>query len=323
DGMKVTVKGRVTLYERDGQFQINVTEVIEDGFGLLYVKLEELKRKLQAEGLFDEAHKKPIPRFVKKIGVATSPTGAVFRDIINVATRRCPGISILLAPVKVQGDDAPRSIVTGIKALDECDDIDVIIVGRGGGSVEELFCFNDEEVARTIYNCKKPIISAVGHETDFTIADFVADLRAPTPSAAAELAVFDYYDTLLDIEYFEKTLVSDIDERLESKRFIVNSYSRSFEDPMRIVDNYSNKLTRLVDLLDNAISQHDKEKRFLQLTARLDALSPLKVLARGYSVVSKNGKVINSSAGLNNGDNITVRFSKGEIKAEVIENEKH
>ncbi len=323
DGMKVTVKGRVTLYERDGQFQINVTEVIEDGFGLLYVKLEELKRKLQAEGLFDEAHKKPIPRFVKKIGVATSPTGAVFRDIINVATRRCPGISILLAPVKVQGDDAPRSIVTGIKALDECDDIDVIIVGRGGGSVEELFCFNDEEVARAIYNCKKPIISAVGHETDFTIADFVADLRAPTPSAAAELAVFDYYDTLLDIEYFEKTLVSDIDERLESKRFIVNSYSRSFEDPMRIVDNYSNKLTRLVDSLDNAISQHDKEKRFLQLAARLDALSPLKVLARGYSVVSKNGKVINSSVGLNNGDNITVRFSKGEIKAEVIENEKH
>jgi exodeoxyribonuclease VII large subunit len=211
DGMKVSVKGKITLYERDGQFQINVTELEEDGLGALYIKLEELKKKLSNEGLFDEKYKKKIPQYVKRIGVVTSPTGAVFRDIVNVATRRCPDIQIMLAPVKVQGEEAPRSICTGIRVLDAISDIDVIIVGRGGGSFEELYCFNDEDVARTIFNCKKPVISAVGHETDYTIADFVADLRAPTPSAAAELAVFDYHDTLLDIDYFEKnSLIFDV-----------------------------------------------------------------------------------------------------------------
>ena len=185
DGMRVSARGRVTLFERDGQYQLNVFSLERNGDGELFLKFERLKKQLESEGLFDSEYKKPLPKFIKKVGVATSPTGAVIRDIINVATRRCPDISIVLAPVAVQGPDCPRSVIAGIDALENMPDVDVIIVGRGGGSMEDLFGFNDETLARRIFACKKPVISAVGHETDFTIADFVADLRAPTPSAAA------------------------------------------------------------------------------------------------------------------------------------------
>ncbi len=317
DGMKVSARGKVTLYERDGQYQLNVFEMHEDGLGLLFLKFEELKKKLQAEGLFDEKYKKEIPDFSKKIGVVTSPTGAVIRDIINVATRRCPEISILLAPVSVQGDDAPRSICTGLKLLDERDDIDIIIVGRGGGSMEDLWCFNDEQVVRTIFNCKKPVISAVGHETDFTLSDFVADLRAPTPSAAAELAVFDYYDTLLDIDNIQNRLIKLMDSNILSINSKIQGYSACFEDPMYIVDNYKSRVDLLTEKLINSATPDKKENQLNNLLSKLDALSPLKVLSRGYSVVIKNGKAVNDSKSINKGDNVLIKFSEGEVEAEV------
>ncbi len=317
EGMKVSARGRVTLYERDGQYQLNVFEMKEDGLGELYLKLEKLKQKLQAEGLFDENHKKPIPEFNKKIGVVTSPTGAVIRDIYNVATRRCPEISILLAPVSVQGDDAPRSICLGLQLLDERDDVDVIIVGRGGGSIEDLWCFNDETVVRTIFNCKKPVISAVGHETDFTLCDFVADLRAPTPSAAAELAVFDYYDTLLDLDNVQNRLVRLIDSKIVELNTVIQNYAVSFEDPMHIIDNYKDKLDFLTEKLCLNIIPEQKENNLNQLAGKLDALSPLKVLSRGYSVISKEGKVIKDNKNLKKGDSILIKLHKGEVEAEV------
>lgn len=317
DGMKVSARGKVTLYERDGQYQLNVFEMNEDGLGLLYLKLEELKRKLQEEGLFEPEYKKPIPKYVKKIGVVTSPTGAVIKDIVNVATRRCPQISILLAPVSVQGEDAPRSICTGLKILDEREDIDVIIVGRGGGSMEDLWCFNDEAVVRTIFACKKPVISAVGHETDFTLSDIVADLRAPTPSAAAELAVFDYYDTLLDIDNIESKLVRLIDSSIVLLNSKIQEYSACFENPMHIIDNYKSKLELLTEKIINSVSPDKKESELNALLNKLDALSPLKVLSRGYSVVLKDGKALKDSKNINKGDVVSIKFSKGEVEAEV------
>ncbi len=317
DGMKVSARGRVTLYERDGQYQLNVFEMKEDGLGELYQKLEKLKQKLQEEGLFDDKYKKPVPQFAKKIGVVTSPTGAVIRDIYNVATRRCPKISILLAPVSVQGEDAPRSICLGLELLDKRDDIDVIIVGRGGGSIEDLWCFNDESVVRTIFKCKKPIISAVGHETDFTLSDFVADLRAPTPSAAAELAVFDYYDTLLDLDQNQNRLVRLIDSKLIEKNALVQEYASSFEDPMHIIDNYKNKLAFLTEKLCDKSLVENKENKLNTLCGKLDALSPLKVLSRGYSVVSKEGKILKDSKNVKKGDLLLIKLHKGKVEAEV------
>jgi len=319
DGMKVSTRGRVTLYERDGQYQLNVFEMKEDGLGELYQKFEQLKQKLQQEGLFDDSNKKTIPEYAKKIGVVTSPTGAVIRDICNVALRRCPGISILLAPVSVQGEDAPRSICTGLELLDNRDDIDVIIVGRGGGSIEDLWCFNDEKVVRTIFNCKKPVISAVGHETDFTLSDFVADLRAPTPSAAAELAVFDYYDTLLDLDNIQNRLVRFIDGKIIELNAKIQNYSLSFDDPMHLINNYKNKLDFLTEKLCINIMPEKKEAQLMSLSGKLDALSPLKVLSRGYSVVSKNGRIIKESSNITKGDLLLIKLYKGEVKAEVID----
>lgn len=317
DGMKVSARGRVTLYERDGQYQLNVIEMNEDGLGELYLKFVKLKQKLQAEGLFDEEHKKTIPEFSKKIGVVTSPTGAVIRDICNVALRRCPEISILLAPVSVQGEDAPRSICLGLELLDNRDDIDVIIVGRGGGSIEDLWCFNDETVIRTIFNCKKPVISAVGHETDFTLTDYVADLRAPTPSAAAELAVFDYYDTLLDLDNTQNRLVRIIDSKLLEINAQIQNYASSFEDPMHIIDNYKNKLAFLTEKLCDNVLPEKQESQLNTLSGKLDALSPLKVLSRGYSLVSKEGKIVKESKNVKQGDILLIKLHKGELQAEV------
>ncbi len=317
DGLKVSARGKVTLYERDGQYQLNVFEMNEDGFGNLYLKFEELKQKLQNEGLFDEKYKKPIPVYSKKIGVVTSPTGAVIKDIINVSRRRFPQISILLAPVSVQGVDAPRSICAGLTLLDQRDDIDVIIVGRGGGSMEDLWCFNDENVVRTIFACKKPVISAVGHETDFTLSDFVADLRAPTPSAAAELAVFDYYDTLLDIDNFQDKLNRIIDSKVILLKSKMQEYSACFDDPMHIVDAYESKLEMLTDKLILGAAFDKQEALLSNLISKLDALSPLKVLARGYSLVTKEGKIIKESKNVVKGDIVSIKVNKGEFEAEV------
>lgn len=320
DGVSVQVKAWPNLYERDGQFQLNVYHISTVGKGDLYFQFELLKKKFFEEGLFDEKHKKPIPKYVHKIGVVTSPTGAVFSDILNVATRRCPYIRIVLAPVVVQGEDAPRSICAGIKALDDRDDVDVIIVGRGGGSIEDLWCFNDENVARTIFSCNKPIISAVGHETDFTIADFVADLRAPTPSAAAELATFDYFDLINDIEYFERILLNKIDGKLSEYNQRIQRCFYAIKGFQQDVEKYRYKIEILTMRLSDSADISIRKTNLLNLAGKLDALSPLKVLSRGYSVVmDENNSVIKNKSQVKQGDKLNIKLNEGEIKAEVIQ----
>lgn len=320
DGTKVFARGRVSLYERDGTYQLTVFELTEDGVGDLYEKFVLLKQKLQDEGLFDQAYKKPIPRYVKKIGVVTSPTGAVIKDIYNVASRRCPDISILLAPVAVQGDDAPRSICAGIRALQDREDVDVIIVGRGGGSMEDLWCFNSEEVARCIFDCPKPIISAVGHETDFTIADFVADLRAPTPSAAAELAVFDFFNTVEMLEEKKKYMISQVQKKFEKYRLEISKNETVFAHPEKLTENFYQRLDLLYNRLENAQDgKYNAVKNKLAVFAgKMDSLSPLKVLSRGYSVVADQyGKSVKSIKNISVGETVKIKFSDGVAKAEV------
>lgn len=320
DGMRVSARGRVTLFERDGQYQLNVFSLEQNGDGELFLKFERLKKQLESEGLFDSEYKKPLPKFIKKVGVATSPTGAVIRDIINVATRRCPDISIVLAPVAVQGPDCPRSVIAGIDALENMPDVDVIIVGRGGGSTEDLFGFNDETLARRIFACKKPVISAVGHETDFTIADFVADLRAPTPSAAAELAVFDSYELYqtLDILFSRATAaVAAKTEKFESR---IEMFSRFFSEPEKITADKANTIEKLNIRLENAIklALSGTEHKITNLENKLNALNPLNVLERGYAVITdKNGKTLRDAAQTVKGDEIDIRLKKGKIHAEV------
>ncbi len=320
DGMKVTARGRVTLFERDGQYQLNVTELNKDGEGDLYRQFEELKKKLADEGLFDGKYKKPIPKFVRKIGVATSPTGAVIRDIINVSERRCPNVSIVLAPVAVQGPDAPRSIIAGIDALENINDVDVIIVARGGGSAEDLHCFNDEDLARRIFSARKPVISAVGHETDFTICDFVSDLRAPTPSAAAEIATFDYYTACEDTERFFARCNSYISSLLEKSGLKIENYERYFSEPEKILSKKSEMLKTLSLRLNNGFSVKlsEAEKRISTLNAKLDALNPVNVLERGYAVVTgSDGKTVKDASNLKTGEEIKIILNKGKIVAEV------
>lgn len=320
DGMRVSARGRVTLFERDGQYQLNVFSLDQIGDGELLLKYEHLKKQLEAEGLFDKKYKKPLPKFVKKIGVATSPTGAVIRDIINVATRRCPGISIVLAPVAVQGPDCPRSVIAGIDALENIPDVDVIIVGRGGGSTEDLFGFNDEALARRIFSCKKPVISAVGHETDFTIADFVADLRAPTPSAAAELAVFDYYELCQTLDILLSRATFSVEAKAEKFENKIKMFSVYFSEPEKITADKASTVEKLNLRLENSIKLllSDTEHRITALESKLTALNPQNILERGYAVVTdKNGKTLRDAGQTAKGEKIDIRLKRGRIHAEV------
>lgn len=320
DGMRVSARGRVTLFERDGQYQLNVFSLEQNGDGELFLKFERLKKQLESEGLFDSEYKKPLPKFIKKVGVATSPTGAVIRDIINVATRRCPDISIVLAPVAVQGPDCPRSVIAGIDALENIHDVDVIIVGRGGGSMEDLFGFNDETLARRIFACKKPVISAVGHETDFTIADFVADLRAPTPSAAAELAVFDSYELYQTLDILFSRATAAVAAKTEKFEGRIEMFSRFFSEPEKITADKANTIEKLNIRLENAIklALSGTEHKITNLENKLNALNPLNVLERGYAVITdKNGKTLRDAAQTVKGDEIDIRLKKGKIHAEV------
>lgn len=320
DGMRVSARGRVTLFERDGQYQLNVFSLEQNGDGELFLKFERLKKQLESEGLFDSKYKKPLPKFIKKVGVATSPTGAVIRDIINVATRRCPDISIVLAPVAVQGPDCPRSVIAGIDALENMPDVDVIIVGRGGGSMEDLFGFNDETLARRIFACKKPVISAVGHETDFTIADFVADLRAPTPSAAAELAVFDSYELYQTLDILFSRATAAVAAKTEKFEGRIEMFSRFFSEPEKITADKANTIEKLNIRLENAIklALSGTEHKITNLENKLNALNPLNVLERGYAVITdKNGKTLRDAAQTVKGDEIDIRLKKGKIHAEV------
>lgn len=322
NGMKVIVRGRVSIFERDGQYQLYIDDMQPDGLGALNLAFEQLKNRLAQEGLFDERFKKPIPHRCTRIGVVTSATGAVIQDIRNVISRRYPLAEIILAPVQVQGALAAPQIVDAIERFNSGDYADVLIVGRGGGSLEDLWAFNEEIVARAVFKSRIPIISAVGHETDFTICDFAADLRAPTPSAAAELAVPDIREDIAFVQTVvyecEATLlqrVNDEKERLEmiKERLRYRSPSMLIDQKIQTVD------TLMTSALLSVQRKLDSETARLSSTAaRLDALSPLKVMARGYSIVTKDEKVVASSKALTKGDRITVGFSDGERNCEVL-----
>ena len=312
DGMKVMILGSVSVFERDGVYQIYARAMEEDGLGDLYTKYQELKKRLEQQGLFEEEHKMEIPMMPRVIGVLTSQTGSVIRDIINVSTRRNPNVYIRLLPVPVQGEGAAEKISNGIEYMNKNKLADVLILARGGGSLEDLWPFNEEIVAHSIYNSEIPIISAVGHETDFTIADFVADLRAPTPSAAAELAVPDIYEVKRKIETYQDRLRNSLIKKLElmNLRYEKCMSSSVFKEPLRkINDNYI-KLDNCIKQIENSIKvKHEKEKtKYIELIAKLDALSPLKTLYRGYSITEKNNKVIKSKEELKTNDLIEIRF---------------
>lgn len=322
NGMKVIVRGRVSLFERDGQYQLYVDDMQPDGLGALNLAFEQLKNKLAQEGLFNAEYKKPIPHRAKRIGVVTSATGAVLQDIKNVVSRRYPLAEIILAPVQVQGASAAPQIVDAIEQFNEGDYADVLIVGRGGGSLEDLWAFNEEIVARAVFKSRIPVISAVGHETDFTICDFVADLRAPTPSAAAELAVPDIREDIAFVQTVtyecEAVLLARINN--EKKQLDMLKERLEYRNPAMLIDQ---RLQIVDSFLANALlsiqKKLDKENaRFCSTAAQLDALSPLKVLSRGYSIVSKKNEVVTSSKQLAAGDEIEVRFSDGERKCEVL-----
>ena len=322
DGMKVFVLGGVSVFERDGIYQIYVKAMQEDGIGALYRKYEELKKDLEAKGLFEQEHKQRIPKMPKIIGVLTSQTGSVIRDIINVSTRRNPNVYIRLLPVPVQGEDAAPKIVKGIKKMNEENLADVLILARGGGSLEDLWPFNEEEVAYAIYESKIPIISAVGHETDFTIADFVADLRAPTPSAAAELAVPDIYEITQKIASFQNRLRLSLNKKLEimKLRYEKCMSSAVFKDPTRMISDYYLKVDSQIKRLEKVIEnkkQVEKEK-YVKLVSKLDALSPLKTLTRGYSIIESDDKIVKSVNDLSKGQKVEIRLVDGKKEAQVL-----
>ncbi len=321
DGMKVMILGGVSVFERDGVYQVYVRAMEEDGLGDLYTKYQELKTRLERQGLFDEEHKMKIPMMPKIIGVLTSQTGSVIRDIINVSTRRNPNVYIRLLPVPVQGEGAAEKIASGIEYMNRNKLADVLILARGGGSLEDLWPFNEEIVAHSIYNSEIPIISAVGHETDFTIADFVADLRAPTPSAAAELAVSDVYEIKRKIENNQDRLRMSLIKKIElmKLRYEKCMSSSVFKEPYRrINDNYL-RLDNYIKQLDKIIkTKHEKEKtRYIELVAKLDALSPLKTLYRGYSITEKDGKIVKSKEELKTGDLVEIRLVDGKKQAMI------
>ncbi len=322
DGMKVLILGTVAVYERDGVYQIYCKAMKEDGIGSLYQAYEELKRKLEQEGYFSVSHKKPIPFMPQTIGVLTSKTGAVIRDIINVSTRRNPNVHIRLYPVPVQGEGAGEKIADAIKFMNENKLADVLIVARGGGSLEDLWPFNEEIVAHAIYNSEIPIISAVGHETDFTIADFVADLRAPTPSAAAELAVADIKEVKEKINTYKSRAKLALKKKIEYMRLLYEktSQSRVFTNPAQKINEYYITVDNIMKNLENSINIKMKDSRgkSTELIAKLDTLSPLKTLTRGYCLAQQDGNLINSSKMLKKDDKITLRFNDGTKEAQVL-----
>ncbi len=322
DGMKVNVLGTVSVFERDGVYQIYCKAMQEDGVGDLYAKYNELKNKLEEEGLFDEAHKKQIPFMPKVIGVLTSQTGSVIKDIINVSTRRNPNVYIRLFPVPVQGEGAGEKIARAIKIMNEKKLADVLILARGGGSLEDLWPFNEEVVARAIYESKLPIISAVGHETDFSISDFVADLRAPTPSAAAELAVTDVFDLEDRIHLYEKRFKILLNRKLEfmKLRYEKCMNSKAFTNPKQKVNDEYIRIDNLIKEIEKGIKEkvHDCKIKSIELMTRLDTLSPLKTLSRGYCMTEYEGKIIKSKKDLKKDMQLNVRYTDGDAKVKVI-----
>ena len=323
DGMKVMVFGTVSVFERDGVYQIYCKAMQEEGMGSLYKAYEELKLKLEKEGLFDTKYKKKIPFMPKVIGVLTSQTGSVIKDIINVSTRRNPNVYIRLFPVPVQGEGAGIKIAEAIKYMNDKKLADVLILARGGGSLEDLWPFNEEVVARAIFESELPIISAVGHETDFTIADFVADLRAPTPSAAAELAVSDIEEIKLKLYNYNNRFKLALKKKVELMRMRYEKCmaSRAFKEPLQRVNEQYIRVDMLVKSLQNSVinKYKDRKNELLTLIAKLDSLSPLKTLTRGYCIAQSEGKAIKSVKDIKMDEEIELRFVDGKKKAKVLE----
>ena len=324
NGMKVVAHGRVTVYERDGQYQLYIDHMQQDGIGDLYVAFEQLKNKLSAEGLFDPAHKKPLPKYPKRVGVVTAPTGAAIRDIINVLTRRFSYSDVVLYPVLVQGENAAQSIVSAIRYMNETHGADVLIVGRGGGSIEDLWAFNEEIEARAIYDSEIPIISAVGHEIDFTIADFAADLRAPTPSAAAELAVPAQSELSEKFHNVYVRLYGQVQRMLERKELELKRFRErpALLNPTVKLEEQQIYIDRLrQDFITRAERVMEQKKKELGILAsKLDGLSPLGTLSRGYAVAKDaDGRVVRSAKQVNIGDEMTVLLEDGTVKTRVLE----
>ena len=322
NGMKVIVRARASIYEVSGQYQLYVEDMQPDGIGSLSLAFEQLKDKLQKEGLFDISTKKPIPKYPKRIGVVTSDTGAAVRDIENILARRYPIAEIVLCPVLVQGEEAPTQIIDAIIRFNAIRACDVMIIGRGGGSIEDLWAFNDEQVARAIYKSEIPIISAVGHETDFTISDFVADLRAPTPSAAAELSVPDINDIYDEIDSYVSSLNRNMNHITEFCRKELSRLSRALKNrsPKKVVEEKRLRLdiidSELIRTFSSVLSLH--KDRFTKLNSKLNIISPLKVLSMGYNIaVSKNEKPIKSVNDAIIGEDLTLRMTDGEIDCTV------
>lgn len=321
DGMKVIARGKITLYEVRGQYQIDVDQLQPLGVGELQLAFEKLKQKLAAEGLFDPAHKKPLPPFPERIGIVTSPTGAALRDIINIISRRFPAVELILYPVRVQGAGAAEEIAEAIKHFNEYGKVDVLIVGRGGGSLEDLWAFNEEIVARAIYASNIPILSAVGHEIDFTIADFVADMRAPTPSAAAELVVRDREELVEIVRNFYYNAKEVLSNRLVSAKEKIRSLlgSYSFNKPFDLLRQFSQRVDELDRALRRMIGHRFilAQKHLLSLEQRISSLNPTAVLKRGYAIIQRNGELIASAKKLHSGDPVKMRFHDGQVPAKV------
>jgi len=346
DGMKVLARGRISVYEAGGSYQLYIEEMIPDGVGELYIAYEQLKKQLEEEGLFRPEHKKPIPKFPKRVGVVTASTGAAVRDIINVITRRYPMAEIVIYPAQVQGVGAAESVVKAIEYFNATNEVDTLIVGRGGGSIEDLWAFNEEMVARAIFECQTPVISAVGHETDVTIADYVADLRAPTPSAAAELAVFDYKQFEETVAAYKLLLDKAANRKLEQARFRLEQCRMrlKLKNPERRVNDRRQQLADMEECLNRLMQEAlkesrrsiekrterlnylmagklEKEKHRLALDAsRLEGLSPLKKLSAGYGFVQKkSGEALRSVTQVKPGDTVCVYVTDGSLETLVKE----
>ncbi|MBN2423594.1 MAG: exodeoxyribonuclease VII large subunit [Calditrichaceae bacterium] len=319
DGLKIQALGNIRVFEKSGRYQIDIIKILPAGLGQLQMEFENLKKRLAEAGLFDEQHKKPLPSYPEKIGLITSPTGAAVRDMINVLQRRAPHINIIIRPTQVQGKEAYLDIVRAIEEFNEFQDVDLLIIGRGGGSIEDLWAFNEEAVAKAIFNSKIPVISAVGHEIDFTIADFVADLRAPTPSAAAELAVPDYNEIKTEIINIRERITFLISDKITRYREKLNHIRRSYgirrpEDMMRqyaqhldnIVNRFNQSSVYYVDQLKSKIDN---------LSVRLQSINPENVLRRGYSITYFNGNIIKSAKRLKPDQQIETRLAEGKISS--------
>ena len=323
NGMKILAFGTVSLFPRDGSYQLYINDMQPDGVGALNIAFEQLKKKLEAEGLFRQEYKKPLPEFPQKIGVVTSSTGAAVQDIFNVLKRRFPVAEVVLRPCQVQGEGAAEDVAKAIYEFNKLNAADVLIVGRGGGSIEDLWAFNEEIVARAVFASRIPVISAVGHETDYTICDFVADLRAPTPSAAAECAVPDIFELKANLVSLRQHIFSLTRNKMNIERNSLSSFEKrlALRDPVTNINEQRKELVYLTEklsILTNSILDENKSK-ISALAGKLDVLSPLSVISRGYALVEKDDKLVTKVKDLKKDDVISIKLSDGQVKARIGE----